>query len=69
MRVTSQQVVDQTRLKFDVATDDLQRQARRGQRVGDGFEFGDHRQHGREGVAQLVAELGEELVFGSVGVG
>ena len=61
------QVVDESRFEFDIATDHFQRMPRRGRIRRARFQFADHGDDGREGIAQLMGQKCEELIFGRIG--
>ena len=63
-----QQVVDQARFQFDVASNDFKRLPQLGRSRSHGFQFSNHRDDGRQGVAQFVREQREKLIFRGVGV-
>src|SRR2546423_8153838 len=62
-----QQIVDEARLQLDVAADHFQALAYLGRKRRVGHHPAGPNQDGREWSAQLVAEGGEETVFGGVG--
>ncbi len=61
-----EEIVDQPRFQFDVATDHFESPAHVGRIRSARFQLAHHRDHGGKRVAQFVREQCEKLIFGGV---